>query len=183
MAERLQYFDDVFQSDCSQVNDFGIGGNSKKGSASMVLIKRLFVILILTVILILIAGQGCSIEEEVYLQTVLPPKYLPVFLISRDENFQSPCPITSLRVYVRGDGSIADRIYWDIEVRLTGPRRPGSGRQIPVEISRITYGIIPYWEFEERYPPRKLERGVEYCVTISAPGASEDPIDCFIYRP
>ena len=148
----------------------------------MVLIKRMFVILILIVILVLIAGQGCSIEEEIYLQTVLPPKYLPVFLISRDENFQSPGDITSLRVYVRGDGSIADRIYWHIEVSKTG-RRPGSGRRIPVEVSRITYGIMPYWEFEERYPPRKLERGVEYCVTISAPGASEDPIDCFIYRP
>ena len=143
----------------------------------MVLIKRLFVILVL------IAGQGCYIEEEIYLQTVLPPKYLPVFLISRDEDFQSPGAITSLRVYVRGDGPIADRIYWDIEVSLTGPRRPGFGRQIPMEVSRITYGIIPYWEFEEHTPPRKLERGVEYCVTIWGHGASENPIDCFIYRP
>ena len=148
----------------------------------MVLIKRLFVILALIVILVLIAGQGCSFEEEVYLQTVLPPKYLPVFLISRDENFQSPCPITSLRVYARGDEPLRDRIYWDIEVRLTGPRNPGFGRQIPVEVSRITYGIMPYWEFEEHYPPRKLERGVEYCVEVSAP-FSEDAIDCFIYRP
>ena len=142
----------------------------------MALIKRLFVILVL------IAAQGCYIEEEIYLQTELPPKYLPVFLISRDENFQSPGAITSLRVYVRGDGSIDDRIYWDIEISRTG-RRPGPGRQIPVEVSRITYGIAPYWEFEEDTPPRKLERGVEYCVTISAPGAYEDPIDCFIYRP
>ena len=141
----------------------------------MVLIKRLFVILVL------IAGQGCYIEEEIYLQTELPPKYLPVFLISRDENFQSPGDITSLRVYVHGDGSIDD-IYWDIEVSLTG-RRPGFGRQIPVEVSKITYGIMPYWEFEENTPPRKLERGVEYCVTIRGHGASENPIDCFIYRP
>ena len=142
----------------------------------MVLIKRLFVILVL------IAGQGCYIEEEIYLQTVLPPKYLPVFLISRDENFQSPGDITSLRVYVRGDGSIADRIYWSIEVSLTGPRSPGFGRQIPMEVSRITYGIMPYWEFEENTPPRKLERGVEYCVEVSAP-FSENPIDCFVYQP
>ena len=143
----------------------------------MVLIKRLFVILVL------MAGQGCYIEEEIYLQTVLPPKSLPVFLISRNENFQSPGAITYLRVYVRGDEPLADRIYWDIEVSLTGPRSPGSGRQIPIEVSRITYGIMPYWEFEEHTPPRKLERGVEYCVTIWGHGASEDPIDCFIYRP
>ena len=142
----------------------------------MVLIKRLFVILVL------IAGQGCYIEEEIYLQTVLPPKYLPVFLISRDENFQSPGAITSLQVYVRGDGPWKDRIYWDIEVSRTGPRTPGSGRQIPIEVSRITYGIVPYWELEEHTPPRKLERGVEYCVEVSVP-RSEDPIDCFIYRP
>ena len=142
----------------------------------MVLIKRLFVILVL------MAGQGCYIEEEIYLQTVLPPKYLPVFLISRDENFQSPGDITSLWVYARGDEPLRDRICWDIEVRLTGPRNPGFGRQIPVEVSRITYGIMPYWEFEEETPPRKLEPGVEYCVEVSAP-FSENPIDCFIYRP
>ena len=52
-----------------------------------------------------------------------------------------------------------------------------------MEVSRITYGIMPYWEFEENTPPRKLERGVEYCVTIRGHGAPENPIDCFIYRP
>ncbi len=143
----------------------------------MVLIKRLFVILVL------IAGQGCYIEEEIYLQTELPPKYLPVFLISRDENFQSPGAITYLRVYVRGDEPLEDRIYWDISVPLTGPRHRGFGKRTPMEVSRITYGIPPYWEFEEETPPRKLERGVEYCVTIWGHGASENPIDCFIYRP
>ena len=151
----------------------------------MVSIKRLLAVLVL------IAGQGCSFEEdfeegfeeEIYLQTMLPTKYLPVFLISRDENFQSPGAITYLRVYVRGDEPVADRTYWDIEVSRTGPRNPGSGRRIPMEVSRITYGIMPYWEFEENTPPRKLERGVEYCVTIRGHGASENPIDCFIYRP
>ena len=146
----------------------------------MVSIKRLLAVLVL------IAGQGCSFEEEfeeeIYLQTVLPTKYLPVFLISRDENFQSPGAITSLQVYVRGDGPLEDRIYWDIEVSLTG-RRPGPGRRIPMEVSRITYGIMPYWEFEEHTLPRKLERGVEYCVTIRGHPTAGDLVECFIYEP
>jgi hypothetical protein len=94
----------------------------QEGTVEMVSIKRLLAVLVL------IAGQGCSFEEEeTYLQVALHPDYLPIFWVSADEDFQSYGAITSLRVYVRGDGSIADRIYWSIEVSLTGPRSPGFG--------------------------------------------------------
>ena len=144
----------------------------------MVSIKRLLAILVL------IAGQGCSLEEEeTYLQVALHPDYLPIFWVSADEDFQSYGAITSLRVYVRGDGSIADRTYWYVEVPYRGPHHPpGHRTQTPVKLSRVIYGVVPQG-FNEKVPARPLELGVEYCVTIRGHPTAGDLVECFIYEP
>ncbi len=141
----------------------------------MVSIKRLLAVLVL------IAVQGCS--EENYLQVALHPDYLPIFWVSEDEDFQSYGFITSLRVYVRGDGSIADRTYWYIEVPYSGPHDPpGSRTQTPVKLSRVIYSVVPQG-FNQKISARPLEPGVEYCVTIRGHPTTEDLVECFIYEP
>ena len=141
----------------------------------MVLIKRLLTVLVL------ITVQGCS--EENYLQVALHPDYLPIFWVSENEDFQSYGSITSLRVYVPGDGSIADRTYWYIEVPYRGPHHPpGNRTQTPVKRSRIIYSVVPQG-FSEKIPDRPLEPGVKYCVTIQWHPSAEDLVECFIYEP
>ena len=104
---------------------------------------------------------GCQLDLELHVQVVLSPNHSPIFMVSEDENFESPADVERLRVFRRVNPP-TDETYWTLN--LGRPRWPTpDGRNESVWISSITYDVVPEG-FEEETVVRPLEPGVEYCV-------------------
>ena len=150
-----------------RMNDFNISAAIFKAIAVKAMILGLGAML------------SCQLDLEPHVQVVLSPNHPPIFMVSEDEDFESPADVTRLSVFRRVNPPTYET-YWTLDV---GYRRwPAPGRRNEaVRISSITYGVVPEG-FEEETAARPLAPGVEYCVEVFA-GLIEPTVECFIYQP
>ena len=134
-----------------------------------------------SMILVLSAMLSCQLAIELNVQVILPPNHPPIFMVSQDEDFESPANVQRLRVFRRGNTPISERIYWVLNVGST-QRLDLSRTDDSVWVSSITYGVVPEG-LEEATAVRPLEPGVEYCVEVYDADLIDPVVECFIYEP
>ena len=139
------------------------------------------VAVIKSMILGLSAMLSCQLAIELYVQVILPTNHPPIFMVSKDEDFESPAKVERLSVFRRGNTPVDERIHWDIYIGYA-EWRDRLRRDDSVSVSSITYGVVPEG-LEEATAVRPLEPGIEYCVEVYDADLIDPVVECFIYQP